>query len=447
MIERYKPRERIPERPEKREHRKERRKRREIVHEWFKYAFLFVKTKRAAIKYVRERKKDREYIEKIEIQEKIREKINAKREKEEKVQTPIVVESAKSSIFSMSKQRKQPGTSGVRLDEIVKEYNTKRTIPLPPQVKQQGKRPYDGEKYYSKLQQNSEIELHIGNCFLRILDEDTNLSLEFEGNDLKLCLTTLLDEMSGFFLVGEYSVAINDQTKKTEILKSGIKTNFSESKDSKSDKAVRLKFSHRPGEILIPNDIYNSLNMYEVKCEVAPIIINYNHNTLTHFFLIKEALEINKSFRENFNMKIIKAFKRHLKKNKLPKVFGDDLKNYIRCKKLANSLIDLQKNFEEKVFDLNLKVSPILYNFDIEVEGGQIKFSDFSPASLLSFNFPKIRIEAGKTKEATFLSGLGLSLSTSTTPSALYDFCATVSNIFCDKIKLIRTCTNFKKIS
>ena len=84
MIERYKPRERIPERPEKREHRKERRKRREIVHEWFKYAFLFVKTKRAAIKYVRERKKDREYIEKIEIQEKIREKINAKREKEEK---------------------------------------------------------------------------------------------------------------------------------------------------------------------------------------------------------------------------------------------------------------------------------------------------------------------------------------------------------------------------
>ena len=120
MIERYKPRERIPERPEKREHRKERRKRREIVHEWFKYAFLFVKTKRAAIKYVRERKKDREYIEKIEIQEKIREKINAKREKEEKVQTPIVVESAKSSIFSMSKQRKQPGTSGVRLDEIVK---------------------------------------------------------------------------------------------------------------------------------------------------------------------------------------------------------------------------------------------------------------------------------------------------------------------------------------
>ena len=223
LITRHRPFARIPERPEKREHRKERRKRREIVRLWFQYAFTFVKFKKAAIRYVRERRKEREYVEKLETQEKIRSKVTANNAREANGGSVAVNGNGNggrhNSIFSADRQRKMPGVSGIKLDEVVKEHNIKRTVPLAPQQKL-GKRPYDGEKYLPKSIQNSEIEMHISSCSIKILDEDTGLSIDFSANSTVFSLSALMDEISGSLSVVEFFSTVNDQNKTVQLVNS-----------------------------------------------------------------------------------------------------------------------------------------------------------------------------------------------------------------------------------
>lgn len=444
LISRHRPYTRIPERPEKREHRKERRKRREIVRLWFQYAFTFVKFKRAAINYIRERKKEREEISKLEIQEKVREKVALNRGKENIAVVRHVVDTGKSSIFSIGKSRKTPGTSGVKLDEIVKEYNTKRSIPIVPQAKL-GKRPYDGEKYFPKALQNSEMELHVSHFNLKVLDEDTGLSLDFTSNNTVGRIGTLLDEMTGCLSISEYSSSISDQNKNINVINCQKKQQ--NGLHQAAENAFKITFHYRPAELIIPHDIYSCSNMYDVKFELTPVDLNYNHNILNHFFLIKEALELDKAFRENMNLQFVKSFAKYCKKNKMPKIFGIELKKFALCKKVAISLVEMQKKLEAKVVDLNYKLSPILFNISLEIEGGRVNFHDFSPTPVFFVSLPKAKFEAGKTKEATFVHLLGINLQTGSSPTALYDFLTTISNIFCEKLKQINTCTGYKKIS
>ena len=441
LISRHRPEERIPERPEKREHRKERRKRREIVRNWFQYAFTFAKFKKAAIRYMRERKKERENYKKLEIQEKIRVKILESKEKVSN-SAPVVPEPSKNaSLFSTNKNRKLPGTAAIKLDEMVKDYNTKKPLPLVPQ-KKLSKRPYDGEQYFSKTLQNSELEFHLGNFYLKIIDEDTDLSLEFSSNNTILVMNTLLDEMAGLINFSDFSIGLKNQGKTTEIL------NSDKNKASGAiENAVKINFTYRPAEIIIPNDIYACLNMYEIKCEIAPVNFVYTHNTLNHFFLIKESFELDKVFRENLNVNFIKAFAKRCKRKNMPKVFGIELKRLALAKKVALSLVEFQKKIEEKIIELNQKISPILMDISVDIEGGKVNFHDFSPNSLLFVTFPRLKLEAGKTKEMTFLNALGINLQTESTPSALYDFISTLLNIFCEKLKQIKICTSFKKIN
>jgi Vacuolar sorting-associated protein 13, N-terminal/N-terminal region of Chorein or VPS13 len=446
LISRHKPSERIPQRTENREHRKERRKRREIVRQWFQYAFAFVKTKKAAIEYVRERKKDRKYIEILENAEKIKEKIAEKRNKDliEKPLAPSNPELSKvSSLFSINRQRKVPGISAMKLDEKLKDYNTKRSGLAIPQVKG-GKRPYDGEKHYPEYLIDSELEFHLGRLSLELLDEDTNLSIDFIAFDSVISINTLIDEMTGAICIGEFSASIKDQNKNNQIIKCGSKR-----LDPRENylPALNLKLVHRPAEILIPNDVYNCLNMYEFRCNVAPVNLTYMHNSLNHFLLIKETFELDKAFRENLNTQFIKAFITHCKKDSMPKIFGIDLKKLALSKKINKEIIEFQTSLEEKLKEISCAISPILFNFDLELEGGKINFYDFSPNIIMNLNFPKLRIEAGKTKELTFIEALGINFKTSNTPSNLYEFLTTIGNIFCEKLQHIKALTNFKNIS
>ena len=446
LITRHRPGDRIPERPEKREHRKERRKRREIVRMWFQYAFTFVKFKRAAIRYIRERKKEREYVEKLETQEKIRSKVSANKAMEaSKHPVNVSGDSGKqNSIFSAPKQRKMPGVSGLKLDEIVKEHNTKRNVPVTPQQKL-GKRPYDGEKYFPKSIQNSEIELHLGNFSMKILDEDTGLSIDFSAHSTVFSLCALMDELSGSLCVADFVSTISDQNKTVELANSLKRP--ANGAHSAVENCIKVRFHYRPAELIIPNDIYTISNMYECKCELGLIDVNYTHNILNHLFLIKEALEMDREFRERLNLQFIKAFAKHCKKNRMPKVFGVELKKFALSKKLAMTFVEFQKNLEEKVVDMNYRLSPILFNITLELEGGKMHFHDFSQTPILIVSIPRVRLETGKTKEFTFLNALGINLQTSSSPTALYDFLSTVGNISCEKLKQISICTSFKKIS
>lgn len=445
LVMRYRPYERIPERLEKREHRKERRKRRELVKLWFQYAFAFIRTKRAAIKYVQERKKERELIKSLEAQEKIREKIMMRKIKEpvqEKPSSPAVVEIQKqSSLFSFNKQRKVPGSSGIRLDEIVKDYNNKKPLPLAP-VKQ-SRRPYDGEEYFPKTLNNSELEFCLGNFSLNIIDEETGITMSFSISDLAGNITTLLDEMSGVLSLSEFVLTISDQTKSTEAIRcSGKKTD-----KGILENAFKTKFVYRPGEIFIPNDIYTTLNKYETNIEVANFTMTYTHNILNHFFLIKEALNLDKAFRENMNQKFVKETIKGLKKKKIPKVFGVELKQLALCKKIACDLVEYQKKIEEKIVDINSTITTMLFSFEVNVESGKIHFHDFSPSAMMSLMVPNIKIAAGKNKEQAFLSALGIDIKTGSTPAALYDFVTTLANMMCEKLKQISTLTSFKRVS
>ena len=446
LILRFRPYCRIPERPEKREHRKERRKKREIVRLWFQYAFAFVKTKQAAIRFVKERKKDNEHFRKMEKQEKINEKLRTGRHQVQPKNDSFVEASTdiskRNSIFS-SRQRKVPGTSGIKLDELVKEYNTSKKSNPSIQLK---RRPYDGDLYFPKVLTNSEVEFSVHSFSLSIVDEDTKLSMEIEGFDLNTSIFTLLDEMRTSFDVGGFTVGIKDQTKSTEIVKSCRKPgapglNKALHQDAKVIKICKI---YRPAEILIPNDIYLSMNMYEITCSVAPFAVNYTHNALNNFFVIKEAMELDKCFRDGLNFRFIKALKKNCKKRRMPKVFGIDLKKFALCKHMAGSVIKFQENIGKYIGDLHTTISPILFNYQFDIEGGVIHFHDFSQSSVLDINLPSGKIEIGKGKENSFLNALGFTLESASTPAALHEFISTIFSVFSEKIKLIKDYSGYK---
>ena len=445
LILRFRPYCRIPERTEKREHRKERRKRREIVRLWFQYAFAFVKTKHAAIRFVKERKKDNDHFRKMETQEKINEKLRTGKEKalskNDSFADASTDVSKKSSIFS-SRQRKVPGTSGIKLDELVKEYNTsKKSSPCA----QQRRRPYDGDLYFPKVLTNSEVEFSVHSFSLSITDEDTKLSMEIEGSDINSSIVTLLDEMRTSIDVGGFAVGIKDQNKSIEIVKSGRKAAIGLHKASHQEtKVLRITKIYRPAEILIPNDIYLSLNMYEISCYVAPLSINYTHNALNNFFVIKEAMELDKCFRDSLDFRFIKAFKKACKKRKMPKVFGIDLKKFALCKQMAGSVVKFKENIGKYISDLNATISPILFNYQFDIEGGVVHFHDFSQSSVLDINLPSGKIEIGKNKENSFLNALGFTLETTSTPTALHEFLTTIFSISSEKIKNIKDYSGYK---
>ncbi|OMJ96241.1 hypothetical protein SteCoe_204 [Stentor coeruleus] len=445
LVMRYRPYERIPEKSEKREHRKERRKRRELIKLWYQYAFAFIKTKRAAIKYVKERKKEKDIAKNLEAQEKIREKIMMRKVKEpvqEKPPSPAVVEVQKqNSLFSFNKQRKIPGASGIRLDEVVKDYNNKKPLPLAP-VKL-SRRPYDGEEYFPKSLNNSELEFCLANFSLSILDEETGITINFSISDLAGNITTLLDEMSGVLSLSEFILTISDQTKSTEAIRCSGKKNDKSNLES----AFKTKFTYRPGEIFIPNDIYTTFNKYETNIEVANFTMTYTHNILNHFFLVKEALNLDRVFREKMNQKFVKETMKSLKKKKIPKVFGVELKQLALSKKIACDFVEYQKKLEEKIIDINSALTTMLFSFEVNVESGKINFHDFSPSAMMSLLVPNIKISAGKNKEQAFFSALGIDIKTGSTPAALYDFITTLANMMCEKLKQISTLTSFKRVS
>ncbi|OMJ83156.1 hypothetical protein SteCoe_16010 [Stentor coeruleus] len=445
LVMRYRPYERIPERSVKREHRKERRKRREIVRLWFQYAFAFVRTKIAAIKYVQERKKERDLIKSLEDQEKIMEKIMMRKIKEpalEKPSSPVVEVSKPSSIFSFSRQRKVPGASGIRLDEIVKDYNSKKPLPLAP-VKP-SRRPYDGEKYFPKTLNNSELEFCLQKFSLSIIDEETGISMDFTINDITGSLTTLLDEMTGIMAINDFVLTIKDQNKEIEALRSSGKKN---DKNNNYEPAVKCKFVYRPGEIFIPNDIYTTLNKYETNIDIGNFTITYSHNLLNHFFLIKEALNLDKDFRENMNHEYVKDMMKGMKKKKIPKVFGVELKQFALCKKIACDLIEYQKKIEERIVNMNCSMNSMLFNFEVNVDNGKVMFHDFSPNAMMSLSMPNLKMGLGKNKEQTYFNALGIDIRTGSSPAALYDFLSTLGNMTCEKIKQINVLTSFKRIN
>jgi Vacuolar sorting-associated protein 13, N-terminal/N-terminal region of Chorein or VPS13 len=446
LVLRFRPYCRIPERPEKREHRKERRKRREIVKLWFQYAFAFVKTKRAAIKYVREKKKDNEHFRKLEFQEKIREKVEMgmKKDYSETSTAGVSTETSKNSILSNSK-RKTPGVSGVKLNEIIKDglFNRK-----PSPVSPQKRRPYDGEKYFPKSIVNSDIEITLNTLDLSILDEDIKISLEIEGYDILIVINTIVDEMKSAFSMGGYTINIKDNTKVLEIIRSGRKKSYFDSKTANLAETPAFKYlkTYRPAEVIIPNDSYLCLNMYESLLQVNFFTATYTHNTLNHFFLIKESMELDKCFRDNMDIRYIKAFKKHCKKHRLPKVFGVDLKKYAVSKYISEKIIDVRDKTKKYVKEKTADSAPVLYNFKAEIEGAVINFHDFAPSVLFTAALPKTCVEIGKTKDLAFFNFLGFSLETSSGPAAVYELLITGSSIIYEKIKQINMFSSYRHI-
>ncbi|OMJ66801.1 hypothetical protein SteCoe_36233 [Stentor coeruleus] len=442
LVLRFRPFVRIPERLEKRERRKERKKRKEIIKLWFLYAFAFIKTKRAAIRYVKERKNDKETMINLERQEKIREKVMMNAQKGNKGNDEIVSngETQKSSFFSFGQKKKIPGFSGTGLSDIVKDYNLKKTTqPLK-------RRPYDGEIYFPKSMVNSEIEINIKTLFLSISDEDTKLSLEIEAHDINFISNTLIDEMNSILSIRNYVIGILDQSKKSEIIRAG---NLAYQNDSKGQNfndqyAVKMTKVYRPGEVLIPNDMFLSMNMYEVNTVLSPITITYTHNTITQIFLIKEAIEIDKCFRENLDMKYIKDFNQHCKKLKAPKVFGVDFKKYVLCKQVAKKFVMLQKETDILIKELHANIINIMFDVNFEVQGGVVNFYDFCPNMIMSINFARNKFTFAKDKEYTYASALGFLLQSSSAPIPLHEFVTSVGSLFLEKMKLMDRFCSFK---
>lgn len=444
LVLRFRPFVRIPERPEKRERRKERKRRREIVKLWFLYAFAFIKTKRAAIRYVKDRKSDKETIINSERQEKIREKVMMNIKKSMNRKDAEIVnngEKQKSSFFSFGQKKKIPGLSGTGLSELVKDYNSKKTVCQPLK-----RRPYDGEIYFPKSMTNSETELNIKTLFLSIADEDTNLSLEIEAHDIYFISNTLVDEMNSVMSIRSYVVGILDESRRSEIIRAGNSAYQSDSKNQtfNDQYAIKMTKVYRPGEVLIPNDMFLSMNMYEVNTVLSPITITYTHNAITQLFLIKEAIELDKCYREHLDIKYIKNFNQHCKKLKIPKIFGMDFKKYVLCKQVAKKFIMLQKEADAFIKELHENIVNIMFDVNFEVQGGVVKCYDFSPNMIMSINLSKNKFTFAKDKELTYASALGFLLQSSSAPMPLYEFLTSVGSLFLEKIKLMDEFCRYK---
>jgi hypothetical protein len=424
LVLRYRPVDRIPGRKVKREHRKERKFRKEVISKWFFYAFQFAKLKNAALRYVRERRKEREFIQKMENNEKIRAKANASRKVEKKVEEKKN-EGTLASIFNIGKNITVPSGIGNFIGNNAKK---------PPIVQKQLKRPYDGEKYFSKVLTNSEIEIHVNLCKVSLSDDSNSFEIEVIVHEFSKCMTTLMDEMNSIILVQDF--CLNVKAKKTcqEFFRcSGKKF----SKSSSSDYAFKAKVVYRPAEVLNPNDLFTTLNMYESSIDIGTFNINYNHFTISRILEIIQCLKFDKAFRANQNEDFLKKALETLTRKKNNKFFNKTLKKKISSQKLASQIGDIQKWVEEKIVEINSTFSFIMFRFELNSFGGIAGLCGKDEV-VLKAEFPSCSFSVVKGKELTCLNGFGFSLKTASTPAGLYDFLNIIAGILNDKLKRLK---------
>ena len=440
LANKYRPSQRIPPKPVKREHRKDRRKRRDIVRSWFQYAFQFARLKNAAVKYLKDREKEKNFIKRMEAQAKIREKITTKKhniveKKPSEAPSPLEQPSAFSSIFSLGRKKQ---SNPLNLKSLIDNFNTKKPEP------KTGKRPYDGEKYFPEYLNNSELELTVGLIKAKVVDEDSGMVIEVTVMDFVKRTCTLLDEMNIVLGLQELTIGFKGQNKEIEVIKcTGNKGN----KDGGPEQGIKTKFAYRPAEVLIPGDTYPTLNMYDTSVDFGNFTLTYSHNLINHLFLMKEAMSLNKSFRVNVNIDFIKSLMKTVKKRKISKVVGNDLKKLAESKKLGLQLADFQQWVEEKIVEFNSTFISILFNCEIKAFNGEINFHDFSPSTLMSVSVPHSLFSVGKNKEAAYLSAFGITMKSPTTPAGLYDFLTTLGNLLCENLKKMQKFTSYKRIN
>ena len=435
LVARHRPEERIPARPEKRERRKDRRKRREIVRSWFQYAFQFIKVKLAAINYTRERTKERNLMKKIELQAKTQEKINMRKAEivEIKPEPPSPVEPSSSftSIFSLG--RKKPAAHG-GLKSLIDNVQKKTQVKT-------GRRPHDGDKYFPSYLVNSDFEFHLTDFKCRVFDEDTGTLLDVKSSGVVSKMTTFLDELNFVVNMQEYSLSIKGQNREMDIVKGGNKAK------KESDIGIKAKFFYRPGEVLIPGDTYTTLNMYEASLELGSFTTSYSHNLINQLFALKESLSLNRAFRTNVNLEFIKSLMKSMKRRKVAKVFGNDLKKYAAFKKIGLELSEVQQWIEEKIVEFNNTFLSILFNAEVKTSSGEVLFHDFSPNTLMNLTVPNSSFQVGKNKENAFLSAFGMTVKSPCTPAGIYEFLTTLGNFFCEHLKKMHKFTNYKRLN
>ena len=421
LVLRFRPYRRIPERPEKREHRKERKKRREIVRMWFQYAYAFVKTKRAAIKFMKERKKDNELFKKMEKQEKIREKVL-------KGQREVAAASQKlgtqKPLISGQNSKRIPGQSDLKLNDLLKGYTEKVT-----QMATK-RRPYDGDQYFPKQIMNSEIEFSMGHFNLILKNEDYEDSMSISATNVAFIINTLADEMKTVFYAGEILTGFIENGQFVE----NIKINKAR-KVGNENFAVYIQKIYRPAEVIIPNDLYLTMNMYEVSVQLAPVMVNYTKNAVEQFFMVKQGLELDKCFRDNMSAEYIRAFVKLCRKQKIQKIVGTSFKKFAICKYAAQKIKEMQENMEVYVYDMHSDISNIMFDITVDVEGAAINLNDGSKSTVLSLNLGKTNVQVNKDKKLTRLNFLGYSIKTNNAPIAIHEFCATLSGILTKQMK------------
>ena len=430
LVLRFRPYRRIPEKSDKKERRKERKKRREIIRLWFQYAYAFVKTKRAAIRYMKDRKKDSELFKKMEKQEKIREKVlKGQREVASSKQ------SAQKPFVSGSSSRRIPGQSDLKLNDVLKNFSEKNNTQV--QNHATKRRPYDGDVYFPKQITNSEIDFNLNSIHLTFNDDDTDVSMVINSNGVVFLMNTFLDEMKTVFAVNEASLAFMDG-----------KRVWDAGKITKAKKvgnevyALHISKIYRPAEVIIPNDLYLSMNMYEIQIAAAPVSINYNKEMVNLFFVVKKGLELDKCFRDNVDLQYIDEFYRHCKKYKIPKIVGSSLKKFAICKLAAQNFKDLQENIDVYVHDLQSDITNITFDIQVDFDGGNLVLGDAKQSNLM-LSVAKNRVCFVKDKESTYVQALGYTLKTGNAPIAVHEFFITLFAIFTKQMKQIQTCARY----
>jgi hypothetical protein len=254
-------------------------------------------------------------------------------------------------------------------------------------------------------------------------------------------MTTLLDELNFVLTVQEYGVSLKGQNKEIDVIKGGNKGK------KENDIGIKTKFSYRPGEILIPGDTYTTLNMYESSLELGSFSTSYSHNLVNQLFALKESLTLNKAFRTNVNLLFIKSLMKNIKRRKVAKVFGNDIKKYAAFKKIGLELSEVQQWIEEKLVEFNNTFLSILFNAEVKTSSGEVLFYDFSPNTLMSLTVPNSSFQVGKNKENAFLSAFGITFKSPSTPAGIYEFLTTLGNLLCEHLKKMHKFTNYKRLN
>lgn len=373
-------------------------------------------------------------MKKIELQARIQEKITMKKSEIVEVKpepaSPIESTSTFSSIFSLGR-KKPPAPVGLKslIDNVQKK----------PQGKS-GRRPYDGEKYFPSYLQNSDLDFHLPSLKVRVFDEDTGTALEFKLTEMACKVQTSQDELCSSFSVQEYLLTIKGQQSQTDVLRGG-------KGKSQADAGFKSKFTYRPAEVLIPGDPYTTLNMYESCLDLGCFSLSYSHNLVNQLFALKESLSLHKAFRANVNLEFINSLSKNLKRRKVAKVFGNDIKKYAAFKKIGLELSEVQSWVEEKIVEFNNTFLAILFSAELKTSSGEVVFHDFSPNTLMSLSVPNSSFQLGKNKENAYLSAFGITIKSPSTPAGIYEFLTTLASLLSDHLKKMHKFTSYKRLN